>query len=260
MRPARVLVADRDPTVHSIVKAGLASGRYEIAGVSDGQEALKKADLWKPDVILLEVALPRIDGVSLIRILRSKPDLALVPAIFLDDRDGLESRISGFKLGADDFMPKPLQSEDLDARIAIALNARDQARNTVQPPAPSAEEMEFSGVLAGFRGTLTQIGLPSLLSLMELERKIGVLVLILEPEQEKVRIFIRDGRVLQARYDKRPVPRNAELLYHLFSRTEGKFDFRPRAVMEDDEIRTPTARLLLEGARLLDETRRHEAT
>ena len=256
MRASRVLVADRDPTIHELVRSGLPDNVYSLTCVSDGQEALKAASEWSPDILMLEIGLPRIDGIGLVRTLRSKPGLSLVPAIFFDERKTLEPRISGFKLGADEFLPHPLNPEDLAPRISMALAASAAARKIVHAHEPGLAELEFSHVLAGFRGSLEQVGLPSLLSLMELERKTGMLVLILQDQKKKARIYLRDGKVLWAQYDKQEEPRDAELIYQLLAQTAGKFDFRPRAVTDTDRINLPTARILLEGARLMDEERR----
>lgn len=249
----RILVADRDRSVHELVRSALAGGPYELSCVVDGQEALKEAGRWGPQLIILEAALPRMDGVSLVRMLRSKPEFALVPAIFLDSPDHLKKRISGFKLGADDFMPKPVKSDEIGPRVSLALQARDEARKTVQNLTPDGPEVEFSLEVAVFRGSLDEVGLPSLLTMIELEKKSGILVLILEPEKEKVRIYVRDGRVVVARYDTREEPRNTELIHRLLARSGGKFDFRPGRADRSDEVNLPTAHLLLDGARLLDE-------
>jgi len=89
-----------------------------------------------------------------------------------------------------------------------------------------------------------------------MERKTGILVLTLEPKQEKVRLYLSEGRVLRARVDKKEEPRNAELVYRLLARTRGKFDFRPAGVLQEDEIQSSTTRLILEGARRIDESQR----
>jgi hypothetical protein len=110
--------------------------------------------------------------------------------------------------------------------------------------------------MTAFRGTLDQIGLPSILSLVEMEQKTGMLVLVLDPGKEKARLYFSEGRAVRALYDKKDRPKNAELIYELLGRTEGKFEFRNMVVDGTDEIRNPTALLLLEGARLIDEARR----
>ncbi len=256
MATIRILVVDPDESTSRVVAEALAARDCEVVSAADGEEALRLSEQDPPDLLILEPALPRMDGLALLRTLRSRPGFALVPAIFMAERRSVEAHIHGFKIGADDFMPKPLYGEELDLRVALALKVRDRTESSIRPNPQGIAD--WSVVMSGFRGALEQVGLPSLLSLLESERKTGMLVLLMEEEKDKARIYLREGRVLRAHLDKRAMPRNEELVYSLFSRTRGRFDFRPSAVSGDDEIRASTARLLLEGARRLDETRRRE--
>jgi DNA-binding response OmpR family regulator len=254
MSRTRILVVDPDPSTIRGVQRALPPEKYELALAADGAEGLRVAAATPPGLILLEVNLARMDGLTFLRTLRAQPEFALVPAIFLAPRAVVEPRMLGFKIGADDFLPKPVDLGALESRITEALLRGEAAQETVRPEAMPTGE--WSVQLAGFRGTLDQIGLPSLLSILEMERKTGILVLILEPEQEKIRLYLSEGRVLRARVDKKEEPRNAELVYRLLARTRGKFDFRPAGVLQEDEIQSSTTRLILEGARRIDESQR----
>jgi DNA-binding response OmpR family regulator len=256
MPTVRILVADSDPTTSSIVAEALAARDCEISSAADGEVALRMATDAPPDLVILDPTLPRMDGLALLRTLRSRPEFALVPAIFLADRRSVEEHILGFKIGADDFMPKPVFGEELDLRVALALKVRDRTESAFRPR--PAQGSDWSVVMSGFRGSLEQVGLPSLMSLFESEQKTGMLVVLLEDEKDKARLYFRDGHVVRAHLDKRAMPRNEELIYELLSRTRGRFDFRPSAVSGEDEIRSRTARLLLEGARRLDETQKRD--
>lgn len=256
MAIVRILVADPDPSTAQVVTDALAARDCEVASASDGEVALRMAEQSTPDLVIVEPNLPRMDGLTLLRTLRSRPEFALVPALFLADRRSVEDQILGFKIGADDFMPKPLFGDELDLRVALALKVRDRTESSIRPRAP--EGSDWSVVMSGFRGGLEQVGVPSLMSLLESEQKTGMLVILLDDQKDKARIYFREGRVIRAHLDKRALPRNEELIYALLSRTRGRFDFRPSAVTGDDEIRSHTARLLLEGARRLDETQRRE--
>jgi len=103
--------------------------------------------------------------------------------------------------------------------------------------------------LAGFRGKLDEIGLPSVLCILEMERRTGLLVLNCEPGREMAQLHLSEGRVFRAHLDSREEPRNAELVYGLIGGMRGTFDFRPSGVVLDDEIRCSSTRLLFEGAR-----------
>ncbi len=254
MGGVRILVVDGDESTHRSVRAALGGRRYEVVCVPDGGTALQVAAGRRPDVMLVEPDLPGVDGLTVVRTLRAKPEFALVPVLFLADRRAVEDRILGFRMGADDFLPKPVNFQELDLRVTTALKAREETETRMRPKPPPSED--FSVPMMGFRGTLDQIGLPSLLGLLEMDRKTGMLVFLLEPENTKARLYLREGRVLRARLDGGGGSRNADLVYEIMGRTRGKFDFRPGVIDPGDEIGTSTTTLLMEGARRIDETRR----
>jgi hypothetical protein len=123
-------------------------------------------------------------------------------------------------------------------------------KTTLLEPIPGVESPVE---VAGFRGTLDEIGLPSILCILEMERKTGVLVLILEPALEKAYLYLREGRVLRAQLSRRKEPRNAAVVYSLLSCTHGTFDFLPSEVVPDDDIQCSITRLIVEGARRMGE-------
>jgi CheY-like chemotaxis protein len=255
----KILVIDPDPATQSAVASALDGRGYEITNVGDGEQGLMSATSGIPDVIILNAAAPKLNIAHFIHTLRTRPESALVPVLFIGEQDPVEKEIQGFQLGSDDFLHRPLEPRDLELRIAVANKLRQKAENTLRPKVDS-NQADFSspGIMTAFKGTLDQIGLPSILSLVDMERKTGMLVLILEPGKEKARIYFSEGRVLRAAYDKKDRPRNADLIYELLAHTEGKFEFRNAMVDSRDEVHSPTARLLLEGARLIDESRRRE--
>jgi DNA-binding response OmpR family regulator len=253
MSAHKILVADVDLATHREVEKALAGKGYDVAYATDGEQALATALKVRPDVLIIDPNLPNMDGTTVVRTLRTKPEHAMIPAIFLAERAIVEPRIQGFMIGADEFLPKPLNPAHLDERLEAAKRTSETTESTIRT---TPETSEFSVVMTGFRGSLEMIGLPSLMTLMEFERKSGQLVIILEDVGDKARLYFYEGRVVRAKLDGRDTPRNAELIYQLFGRTKGKFDFRPSGVDGKDDIKLPTAMLLLEGARLLDEANR----
>ena len=254
----KILVADVDVETHRTVEKALAGKGYELAWAVDGEQAVVLATRVKPDVLIVDPNLGAMDGFTLVRTIRSKPEYSMIPAIFLADRETVEHRIAGFKIGADDFLPKPLNLDHLDQRLEAARSKSASTEKSIR--SAGNESGDFSVMMTGFRGSLEQIGLPSLMTLMEIERKTGQLVIILEDLSDKARVYFLDGRVIRAKLDRSDAPKNAGLIYDLFARSKGKFDFRPCGVDSKDEISLPTAMLLLEGARLLDEANRPRGT
>lgn len=256
MALTRILLVDPDEAVLRTARAALLPDKYDVAHAKDGSEGLEKAVGSRPEIILLSPSAPGLDPTAFVRTLRTRPQTTLIPILFLCPKEEIEPLISGFTLGADDFLPKPLDGRELELRVAVAIRLREKMETAFRPKGPVAEDFSSPSLLTAFRGQLTQIGLPSLMSLIDMERKTGMLVLILEPEREKVRLYFEDGRVTRARIDGRPEPNNAELIYDIMGRSQGKFEFRMVPVDGRDEIMFPTARLLLEGARIMDEARR----
>ena len=247
---------DPDDGNQSAVASALTGRGYEIARAGDGEEGLRQASASVPDVIILNASAPKLDISSFARTLRTHPESALVPLLFLGEQAPVEEKLQGFQLGSDDFLHQPLDPRDIELRVAVANKLRQKAEATLRPKTDQSPDFSSPGIMTAFKGTLDQIGLPSILSLVDMERKTGMLVLVLDPGKEKARVYFNEGRVVRASYDKKDKPRNAELIYELLGHTEGKFEFRNQMVDSKDEVHSPTPHLLLEGARLIDEARR----
>src|SRR5437773_7042281 len=120
----QILIVDDDPWILKMVTTVLGKRGYKIHTAVDGQEAYLKAIEVKPDLIVTDIMMPKMDGWTLVRSLRQRSDLALTPVIFLSALGSDEDRIQGFRLGADDYLPKPFRFEELDLRVSNALRKR----------------------------------------------------------------------------------------------------------------------------------------
>jgi PAS domain S-box-containing protein len=112
----RVLWADDNADMRAHVSR-LLSGRFDVEAVNDGAAALEAARARKPDLILSDVMMPRMDGSELLRALRADPELRDIPVILLSARAGEESRIESLEAGADDYLIKPFSARELVARV-----------------------------------------------------------------------------------------------------------------------------------------------
>ena len=121
---ATVLVVDDDPNIRSVISRGLRFEGYDIQSAADGREALQVARTHPPDLILLDVMLPGMDGLEICRRLRRGTD---APILMLTARDAVPERIAGLDSGADDYLVKPFDFDELLARIR-ALLRRTQPR------------------------------------------------------------------------------------------------------------------------------------
>jgi CheY-like chemotaxis protein len=119
-----LLIVDDEEHVRDTLELLLAAENYQLAFATNGQEALKTAEDLLPDLILLDVMMPVMDGYEVCERLRANPKLAEVPIIMLTALDDRESRLRGIKAGADDFLTKPVDRVELRARIhtIIRLN------------------------------------------------------------------------------------------------------------------------------------------
>src|ERR1035437_2076937 len=105
--PPRVLVVDDEPAITDFIKIGLSQEGFEVETAGDGQAALSAVDRFAPDVVVLDVMMPRMDGIALTRELAGDPRRGLV---ILSARDDTEDRIRGLDLGADDYLGNPSNS------------------------------------------------------------------------------------------------------------------------------------------------------
>ncbi len=121
---AHLLVVDDDPRITDLVRRIFAYEGYSVAVAATGQEALDRTLERPPDLIVLDVLLPGIDGLEVARRLREAGDN--VPILMLTARDAVESRVEGLAVGADDYLVKPFAPEELVARVK-ALLRRSQA-------------------------------------------------------------------------------------------------------------------------------------
>ena len=122
---ARVLVADDDPPLRRMLKRSLTADGFEVTVAADGPAALLEAERSAPDVIVLDVAMPAIDGLSVCRRLRDRG--LVTPILMLTARDAVADRVAGLEAGADDYLVKPFAIEELVARLrALTRRGRDE--------------------------------------------------------------------------------------------------------------------------------------
>src|SRR3954469_6214278 len=113
-RSPRVLVDEADAEIAGVVRRSLRIDGYDVRVAEDGEEALTEAGLFEPDLVVLDLGLPRIDGIEGPQRLRDKGD---VPILMLTARDGIQDRVKGLDSGADDYLVKPFDREELLARM-----------------------------------------------------------------------------------------------------------------------------------------------
>ena len=118
MGMARVLVVEDDAAIGQVLQRSLQREGYEVALAVDGVSALERAYDFEPDAVILDLGLPRLDGIDVAKRIRKDYD---VPILILTARDGLDSRVAGLDAGADDYLVKPFERQELLARLRAML-------------------------------------------------------------------------------------------------------------------------------------------
>ncbi len=120
-RSARVLVVEDDVEIAGALRRSLALEGYDVELAGDGLSALARAETYEPDAVVLDIGLPKLDGVEVCRRLRERGD---VPILMLTARDEVETRVEGLDSGADDYLVKPFERAELLARVRALLRRR----------------------------------------------------------------------------------------------------------------------------------------
>ena len=127
---AHILVVDDEPDISALVAYHLARESYRVRTAASGPEAIRAAEVERPDLIVLDLMLPGMSGLQVLEELRRRPETQEIPVILLTARKEEQDRIAGLRLGADDYVSKPFSPQELILRVAAVLRRVQQA-----PPA-----------------------------------------------------------------------------------------------------------------------------
>lgn len=128
---ATLLVADDEPMILELLAASLEHAGFEVITASDGTAALAAARSGRPDALVLDIMMPGLDGLELVRRLRSDGDDT--PVLFLTARDSTPDTVRGLAVGADDYVTKPFKLEEVIARVHALLRRAGAARAAADP-------------------------------------------------------------------------------------------------------------------------------
>ena len=117
----KILIVDDDPDIIEILRYNLSLAGYEVKAASNGKEAIKKAKIFIPEIILLDVMMPEMDGIEACRLIREIPSLKNSRIIFLSARNEDYTQLSAFDAGADDYISKPVKPKILLKKIASII-------------------------------------------------------------------------------------------------------------------------------------------
>ena len=190
-QPPRILIVDDTPTNLDILQTRLAVHGYEILTAADGEEALAKARAEQPDLILLDVMMPKLDGLEVCRQLKADPSLPFMPIVLVTARTDSKDVVAGLEAGGDEYLTKPVDQAALVARVKSMLRIKalhDTAREqAARLEAQSAQLTELNRTLE--RRVAAQLA--------ELER-VGRLKCFFSPQLVELIVSSGDEKILDS--------------------------------------------------------------
>jgi CheY-like chemotaxis protein len=243
-RGASLLVVDDSRRVLELVSEGFTSRGYLVYQAASAEDALVLLDEIRPDAIVADVLMPGMDGWAFFEAVKKRDRMAEVPFVFLTTEAELRKRLRGLSIGADDYLTKPCDIEELHARIERLILRRreiDRMRD------------EEGALLAG---SIEHLAMPDLLQVLSLNRTDGVLAMASPPDEGT--IVLDHGRIVHAECDGAI---GIKALYRMLGWPAASFRLIPREASAPDEehtIDTPTANLVMDGLVSLDEWHRRQ--
>jgi uncharacterized protein (TIGR02266 family) len=230
----RILVVDDEPLVLHMLRDALTRLPADVLEAKDGEEALRLAKAERPDLILLDVMMPRMDGYQVAAALKQDPTTATIPIIFISALGSSRDKVRGLDLGAEDYLVKPIDPEELKVRVRMILRRS-------RPP-------QRTESLAS--GQLQAMNLVSLVQMLEGERRTARLQLRRGDDQGEISFV--DGAIIRAVQGSR---QGKAAVFQLLTWQEGTFQLAAPdpASQTAANVKLSNQTLLMEGVRRLDE-------
>jgi CheY-like chemotaxis protein len=236
----KLLLVDADPRSVRVLEVSLKKAGYSVTTATDGLDALAKIESLTPDLVLSDTRLPKLDGYTLVRKLKERPEWASIPIVFLTSQKSIEDKIRGLELGVEDYLTKPIFVRELIARVNLLLARRTQENIT-------ANRTSLAG-RTRFSGSTQDMAVVDLLQTFEVSRKSGVCHL--HGGTHDAHIYFRDGKVVDAELGRL---RGEEAIYRTLIWNEAAFEVEFKTIANEDVIGGSTQAILMEGMRRVDE-------
>jgi two-component system, sensor histidine kinase and response regulator len=154
----RILIADDEPSVVDMLEGVLIRQGYVVEVACDGDEVLSKVESCHPDLILLDVTMPKKDGYEVLKILRQRKETADIPVMMVTGRGDIPDKITGLHLGAGDYLTKPFNVEELVARVKVHLKGKRGVEEKIKAEKLVALSTMIDGLAHEVRNPLSVIG------------------------------------------------------------------------------------------------------
>ena len=240
-RGASLLVVDDSRLMLELVSEGFTSRGYLVYEAACAEDALELLDDISPDAIVADILMPGMDGWAFFEAVKKRGRLSETPFVFLTSETELRKRVRGLNVGADDYVTKPFDVEELHARVERLIERRRSIEK---------DRAEDGAFLAG---SMEQLAMPDLLQILSLNRTDGILALSSPPDDGS--IVLDHGRIVHAECD---AASGVKALYRMLGWVAASFRLIPREPGREDErtIDAPTARLIMDGLVSLDQWHR----
>ncbi len=234
----KAIIVDDDPKIGRLLKFKLSKANYDAEYFRNAAEALTRIPEIKPNLIISDIQMPGINGYEFCERLRQDARTANIPFIFLSGRTDTSDQLQGLRLGADDYICKPVKIDFLLERMEIVLERAAKAKS-------------FQS-LADFSGNLSQMNLNDIIQIVEANHKSGELEFTTADGSVIGIIIFRKGNLIKAQFGQLE---GTEAFYGLMDEEEGFFEFFGRNVEEPEQITITNMAALLQGSRLIDEAK-----
>jgi DNA-binding response OmpR family regulator len=240
----RILIIEDDADIRKLVQVGLTKKGFDTLTASDGVEGLEAARTHQPDLVVLDVTMPKLDGWGVLRELRSSGGFAFTPVVLLTALGTQDHRLDGFRLGADDYIQKPFRMEELELRVTRALRHRAQLIYF----AKGLSRVNTQAAPGTTRGTLDLFSVLTLLCMLNEQQRDGLLTLTNNAGGKVARVRLRGGMFVTVELDGSPVDHTAGLS-EIAAWREGAFEFVPETSEEPEAVNGDTFDLLAAARR-----------
>lgn len=237
MEKPNLLLVDGDARNLRVLEVSLRKAGYLVTTAINGQDALEKVEIAKPDLIISDTQLPELDGFAFCRRLKTDPARAAIPFMFLTNQRSIEDKIRGLELGVEEYLTKPIFVKEIVIRIKMLLQKRQR------------ETLARKDGRTTFSGNLADMAVVDLIQTLELGRKSGIIHFSSEGGR-KGAIYFRSGQIIDAELGRL---QGEAAVYRLLGWSDGSFEVEFKVIRRNDVIGRSNQALLMEGMRRVDE-------
>lgn len=237
MKQHSILIVDKEPKNLNILENNFREADFEVDKATSDYEALKYISSKHYDVILSEVTGPSIDGYHILEQLQRDSTKADIPVVFLTQKSDIWNRVKSFKLGAKDYIVKPMHVKEIVGRINMLLKRLEKQRSE-----ELLAKRKFTGRIEDFK-------LADLIETFGVERKTGILTLV-NQNGTAGQVYFSEGKIIGA---ETKGMQDESAIYKMMSWNKGRFSMLFTKVDEQDSCKISNLGLLLEGAKRMEQ-------